>query len=55
MIQMVTGMKQFARGFKEQFKKDEKVIEHVGNQQAKNQEKTDAEVDKIAYYRILGF
>lgn len=31
MIQMVQGMKQFASGFKEQFKKDEGAIKDVNS------------------------
>lgn len=46
---MVTGMKQFARGFQDQFKKDEVAIAEVGKVQALNIEKTDAEVEKINY------
>ena len=49
MISMVSGMKQFAKGFQEQFKEDETVIEKVGTLQSANIEKTDTEVDKINY------
>ena len=49
MIDMVQGMKQFAKGFQKQFKEDENVIEEVGNLQEKNIEKTETEVDKINY------
>lgn len=29
MLRMATGMKEFARGFQEQFRKDDKVLEDV--------------------------
>ena len=46
---MVQGMKQFAVGFQEQFKKDEVVLKDVDQLQEKNIEKTDTEVEKINY------
>lgn len=49
MISMVSGMKQLAKGFQEQFKEDEAVIDKVGTLQSANIEKTDTEVDKINY------
>lgn len=55
---MVTGMKQFARGFQDQFKKDEVAISEVGKVQSLNIEKTDAEVEKINYQQkhvVTGF
>ena len=36
MLQMVSGMKQFARGFQEQFKQDQSVIEDVSSLQTRN-------------------
>ena len=49
MLTMVSGMKNFARGFQEQFKKDEGVIRQVSSLQTTNIDKTDAEVEKINY------
>ena len=47
MLSMVTGMKSFAKGFQEQFKKDESVIDEVGTLAQSNIDKTDTEVEKI--------
>ena len=46
---MVGGMKEFAKGFQEQFKKDKAVIDDVSTLQTENIAKTESEVDKINY------
>ena len=47
MLSMVSGMKNFAKGFQEKFKEDESVIKDVGELQSANIEKTDVEIEKI--------
>ena len=47
MLKMVRGMKDFAQGFQEQFKKDDAVIDNVNKLQNTNIDRTDTEVDKI--------
>jgi len=44
MLMMAQGMKSFAQEFKEQFKKDEKVIKSIGESQDKSIKNTDTEV-----------
>ena len=46
---MAEGMKNIARGFQDQFKKDEGVIEDVSNLHESNIDRTDTEVDKIKH------
>ena len=55
---MVSGMKNFAKGFQEKFKEDESVIKDVGELQSANIEKTSTEVDKINHqtrHVVTGF
>ena len=48
MLSMAKGMKQYAYSFKDQFQKDEKVMQQISNSQDDNMSKTTAERDKLA-------
>ena len=48
MLSMAKGMKQYAFSFKDQFQKDEKVMQQISNSQDDNMSKTTAERDKLA-------
>ncbi len=48
MLEMAKGMKQFAYGFKDQFQKDEKVMNKISESQEDNMSRTTAERDKMA-------
>jgi hypothetical protein len=48
MLIMAKGMKQYAFSFKDQFQKDEKVMQQISNSQDDNMSKTTAERDKLA-------
>ena len=48
MLSMAKGMKQYAYSFKDQFQKDEKVMQQISTSQDDNMSKTTAERDKLA-------
>ena len=48
MLNMAKGMKLFATSFKEQFEKDESVMNSISKNQESNMDKTTNERDKLA-------
>lgn len=47
MVQMASGMKEFANNFKTQFERDQLVLKQISAKQDKNIAKTNEENDKI--------
>lgn len=47
MLQMASGMKEFANNFKTQFERDQLVLKQISAKQDKNIAKTNEENDKI--------